>query len=85
MGRRWIKSGLIRITFGMHLPFVKRYLVLGAFPKADVNSIAERLPPENDVGALSQGTYQGIGGKTLEWQEVEAAADGKLDLAQTPR
>ena len=80
VGKAMDKIGVDSYYIRHASPFVKRYLVLGAFPKADVNSIAEPLPPENDVGALSQGTYQGIGGKTLEWQEVEAAADGKLDL-----
>ena len=61
-------------------PFVKRYLVLGPFPKAAVNSIAEPLPPESEVGALSKGTYQGIGGKTIHWQAAEAEASGVLDL-----
>ncbi len=80
VGKAMDKIGVDSYYIRHASPFVKRYLVLGAFPKADVNSIAEPLPPENDVGALSQGTYQGIGGKTLEWQAVEAAADGKLDL-----
>ena len=80
VGKAMDKIGVDSYYIRHASPFVKRYLVLGAFPKADINSIAEPLPPENDVGALSQGTYQGIGGKTLEWQAVEAAADGKLDL-----
>ena len=61
-------------------PFVKRYLVLGPFPKAAVNSIAEPLPPESEVGALSKGTYQGIDGKTIHWQAAETEASGVLDL-----
>lgn len=65
-------------------PFVRRYLVLGPFPKADVNSIAEPLPPESEVGALgdvkSGRAYQGIDDKTVRWQGAEAEADGMLAL-----
>ncbi len=67
-----------------HSPFVKRYLVLGPFPKAAVNSIAEPLPPESEVGTplfvTSKRAYQGIDGKTIHWQAAEAEASGVLDL-----
>ena len=59
-------------------PFVKRYMVLGPFPKTDVDPIGELLRPEGRLDL--EKTYTGIDGKTVHWQEATARADGFLDL-----
>ena len=58
--------------------FAPRYLVLGPFPKAHPETIDEALPPE--VNLDLKGTFQGIGGRPIRWQEAEARGDGLLDL-----
>ena len=59
-------------------PFVKRYMVLGPFPKTDVNTIGELLRPKGRLDL--EKTYTGIDGKAVHWQEATARADGFLDL-----
>lgn len=59
-------------------PFVKRYMVLGPFPKTDVDTIGELLRAENQLNLKN--TYTGIDGKPLHWQEATTRADGFLDL-----
>ena len=59
-------------------PFVERYMVLGPFPKTDVNTIDELLRPEGQLDL--EKTYTGIDGKAVHWQEATARDDGFLDL-----
>ena len=59
-------------------PFVKRYMVLGPFPKTDLNTIDELLHSEDQLDL--EKTYTGIDGKPVHWQEVTTRADGYLDL-----
>lgn len=59
-------------------PFVKRYMVLGPFPKTDVNTIDELLRSESRLNL--EKTYTGIDGKAVNWQEATAMPKGYLDL-----
>ena len=59
-------------------PFVKRYMVLGPFPKTDVGTIDELLHSEDQLDL--EKTYTGIDGKAVHWQEATARGDGYLDL-----
>ena len=63
-------------------PFVKRYMILGPFPKTDVelNRVYKTLI--GDEGQLDlEKTYAGIdGNQTVRWQEATTRADGFLDL-----
>ncbi|RKU19977.1 hypothetical protein C6503_06840 [Candidatus Poribacteria bacterium] len=59
-------------------PFVKRYMILGPFPKTDVGTIDELLRVEGQLDLKK--TYTGIDGKAVHWQEATARADGFLDL-----
>ena len=58
--------------------FVKRYTVLGPFPKTDVSTIDELLRAEGRLDLKK--VYTGIDGKAVHWQEATARADGYLDL-----
>ena len=62
-------------------PFVKRYMVLGPFPKTDVDTIDELLRAEGQLDLKK--TYTGLDGKAVHWQEATARADGFLDLRKT--
>ena len=59
-------------------PYAESYLVLGPFPKADVNSMDVPLQPE--IGPDPEQTFEGADGKTIHWQEAPTEADGFLDL-----
>ena len=59
-------------------PFVERYMVLGPFPKTDVETIDKLLPPEGQLNL--EATYTGTRSKTIQWQEAAARTDGYLDL-----
>ena len=59
-------------------PYIKTYLVLGPFPKTDINTIAEPLRPEIELDF--EGSFDGIDGKIIRWQEATTEADGFLDL-----
>ena len=59
-------------------PYVERYMVLGPFPKANLNTIDEPLQPE--IALELEGTFEGIGGKPIRWREASVEADGMLDL-----
>ncbi len=59
-------------------PFVKRYAVLGPFPKTDVSTIDELLRAEGRLDLKK--VYTGIDDKAVHWQEAAARADGYLDL-----
>ena len=59
-------------------PFVKRYMVLGPFPKTDVGTIDELLRSEDQLDL--EKIYTGIDGKAVHWQEATARGNGYLDL-----
>lgn len=59
-------------------PFVKRYMVLGPFPKTYVDTIDELLRSESRLDL--EKTYTGIAGKAVGWQEATTRTDGFLDL-----
>lgn len=59
-------------------PFVKRYMVLGPFPKTDVDMIDELLRSEGQLDL--EKVYTGIDGKSVHWQEATTRGDGYLDL-----
>ena len=59
-------------------PFVKRYMVLGPFPKTDVDTVDELLGSEGQLDL--EKVYIGIDGKAVRWQEATARGDGYLDL-----
>ena len=59
-------------------PYVKRYMILGPFPKTDIDTIDELLQAEGQLDL--EKTYTGIDGKVAHWQEATARADGFLDL-----
>ena len=59
-------------------PYVKRYMILGPFPKTDVNTIDNLLRAQGRLNL--QKTYIGIDGKAVHWQEATTRADGFLDL-----
>ena len=59
-------------------PYVERYMVLGPFPKTDVETIDKMLHPESQLNLKA--TYTGMRGETIHWQEATAEVDGFLDL-----
>ena len=59
-------------------PYVKRYAVLGPFPKTDVATIDQLLQSISRLDV--EKTYTGIDGKPVRWQAANARADGYLDL-----
>ena len=59
-------------------PYVKRYMILGPFPKTDTDTIDELLRPEGQLDL--EKTYTGIDGKAVHWQEAITRADGFLNL-----
>ena len=59
-------------------PYVRRYMVLGPFPKTDISTVNELLRPEGQLDLKK--TYTGIDGKAVHWQAATARGDGYLDL-----
>ena len=59
-------------------PYVKRYTVLGPFPKTDVDTIDKLLQSDSRLDVAK--TYTGIDGKPVQWQEATTREDGYLDL-----
>ncbi|MDE0466220.1 MAG: hypothetical protein OYL97_04130 [Candidatus Poribacteria bacterium] len=59
-------------------PYVKRYMVLGPFPKTDVSTVKELLRTEGQLDLKK--TYTGIDGKAVHWQEATVRGDSYLDL-----
>jgi len=62
-------------------PYVERYMVLGPFPKTDVDTIDKLLGSETQLNMKA--TYTSIGGKTIHWQAATAEVDGFLDLRKS--
>ncbi len=59
-------------------PFVRKYMVLGPFPKTDGNTTVPSVSSKKHLN-LNE-TYIGIDGKTIHWREVEPRTSGMLDL-----
>ncbi|MCY4401322.1 MAG: hypothetical protein OXD54_01985 [Candidatus Poribacteria bacterium] len=59
-------------------PFVRKYMVLGPFPKGDVNTNIPTISPDQPLN-LNE-TYTGLDGKTIRWREAETRTSGMLDL-----
>ena len=59
-------------------PFVRKYMVLGPFPKTDANTTVPSVSPEKHLN-LNE-TYTGIDGKTIRWREAETRQSGMLDF-----
>ena len=59
-------------------PFVERYMILGPFPKTDVDTINGLLRADSQLDL--EKTYTGIDGKVVRWQEATTTANGFLDL-----
>ena len=59
-------------------PFVRKYMVLGPFSKADANTTVPKVSDEKFLN-LNE-TYTGIDVNTIRWREVEARQSGMLDL-----
>ncbi len=58
-------------------PFVKRYMILGPFPKT-ANTILPTTSTQNPLN-LDQ-TYTGAEGKTIRWREASTRPSGMLDF-----
>ncbi|MXV78594.1 esterase-like activity of phytase family protein [Candidatus Poribacteria bacterium] len=59
-------------------PFVKRYMILGPFSKADGNEAPPTASTQNPLN-LDQ-TYTGAEGKTIRWREASTRPSGMLDF-----
>ncbi len=59
-------------------PFVKRYMVLGPFPKTEADTIMSLISTDNPLNLND--TYKGLDGKTISWREAETRTSGMLDL-----
>ena len=59
-------------------PFVKRYMILGPFSKADGNEAPPTASTQNPLN-LDQ-TYTGAEGKTIRWREASTRPSGRLDF-----
>lgn len=58
--------------------FVPRYMVLGPFPKAEINKDTTPFSLNQPIN-LSE-SYVGKEGKAIQWHETEARTNGMLDL-----
>ncbi len=59
-------------------PFVRKYMVLGPFPKADAAPTVPSVSSEKHLNLND--TYAGLDGKTIRWREAETRTSGMLDL-----
>lgn len=59
-------------------PFVRKYMVLGPFPKTDANTTVPSVSLEKHLN-LNE-TYTGIDGRTIRWREAETRQSGMLDF-----
>ena len=59
-------------------PYVKQYMVLGPFPKTDVDAINALMHADGQLDLKK--SYTGIDGKAVHWQKATTRADGFLDL-----
>ncbi len=59
-------------------PLVNHYMVLGPFPKTDVETIDKTLIPGSRLDLKA--TYTDMHGKTIQWREAATVEDGFLNL-----
>ncbi len=59
-------------------PFVKHYMLLGPFPKTDVETIDKTLTPGSRLDLKA--TYTDMHGRAIEWRAAPTVGDGFLNL-----
>lgn len=59
-------------------PLVKHYMILGPFPKTDVETIDNTLTPGSRVDLKA--AYTDMHGRAIQWREAAAVGDGFLNL-----
>lgn len=59
-------------------PLVKHYMILGPFPRTDVETIDKTLTPGNRLDLKA--TYTDIHGRATQWREATTVGDGFLNL-----
>ena len=59
-------------------PLVKHYMILGPFPKTDVETIDNTLAPGSRLDLKA--AYTDMHGRAIQWREATTAADGFLNL-----
>ncbi|RKU39669.1 hypothetical protein C6496_00115 [Candidatus Poribacteria bacterium] len=59
-------------------PLVKHYMILGPFPKTDVETIDKTLAPGSRLDLT--GAYTDMHGRAIQWREAAAVGDGFLNL-----
>ena len=59
-------------------PLVKHYMILGPFPRTDVETIDKTLTPGNRLDLKA--TYTDMHGRAIEWREATTVGDGFLNL-----
>ena len=59
-------------------PLVKHYMILGPFPRTDVETIDKTLTPRSQLDLKA--TYTDMHGRTIQWREATTVGDGFLNL-----
>ncbi len=59
-------------------PLVKHYMILGPFPKTDVETIDNTLTPGSRLDLKA--AYTDMHGRAIQWREAAAVGDGFLNL-----
>lgn len=59
-------------------PFVRKYMVLGPFPKTDANPHVLSVSADTPLDLNT--TYKAVDDKTIRWREAETRSSGMLDL-----
>ena len=59
-------------------PLVKHYMILGPFPKTDVETIDNTLTPGSRVDLKA--AYTDMHGRAIQWREATTVGDGFLNL-----
>ena len=59
-------------------PLVKHYMILGPFPKRDVETIDKTLTPGSQLDLKT--TYTDMHGRAIQWREATTVGDGFLNL-----
>ena len=72
------KVGLDSYQIRHASPFVRRYTVIGPFPKTDVNTTTPPFSLENPRNLKEP--HKGVDGKTIRWQEAATQPNGMLDF-----
>ena len=59
-------------------PLVEHYMILGPFPRTDVETIDKTLAPKSRLDLKA--AYTDMHGRAIQWREAAAATDGFLNL-----